>query len=159
MAPRYRTGMPAIVAATAVALLVAGCGGAGSPTPGPTAAPKASAPTSKPTATAVPWSDPDSDLVGETVLARTGRRTGGEQLPLRARRSGGVVSVGYECQGAGKLTVTVGAVSYPGVCTGTPGGSYNEQSLAGSAGNTLRVTADPGVTWAVAVGWRPSAKK
>ena len=164
MAPRYRTGARGTAVAM-TALLLAGCGAgakadhapAHAASAAPVAAVTTAPPTVPPTTAAAQWQDPGSDLVGEKILLRTGRRTGDATLPLSAKRTGGVVSVGYECQGSGKLTVTLDGSAWGETCSDAPGGTYNEDATGRSTGSTVRVTAGPGVTWAVAVGWRPRA--
>jgi hypothetical protein len=106
------------------------------------------------TAAAAPWQDPASQLDGQTPLGHIGRRTGSAESRL-AQRGGGTVSVSTECQGAGQLHVALGATVFDLACTDAPSGSYNESSTGGLSPKTLRVTADPGVTWSVAVGWTP----
>ncbi len=63
-----------------------------------------------------------------------------------------------ECQGAGTLTVDAGRYGTSTEhCSEHPDGSLNASEAATPETATwLKVTADPGVTWAVAVGWSHS---
>ena len=52
--------------------------------------------------------------------------------------------------------MTVDSITYDWACTATPGGSLDVDATGGTD-RAVRVTADPGVTWAVAVSWSPEA--
>lgn len=131
----------------------------------PAAAPTHAAPSSPhaPVSAAV-WRDPAQTLKGDgdTIWVSTGQRTGGLSLDLPSKKTTGTVSVAIQCQGAGSVTVDVGpadsqSITYHEDCSDRPGGSVNDQEPSASgARDQLKVTAAPGVTWAVAVGWSPS---
>ncbi|WP_037604307.1 hypothetical protein [Streptacidiphilus rugosus] len=106
----------------------------------------------------VDWSDPASAMAGEKILASTGRRTGDLQVPLPGKIPAGTTWVTTECQGTGTLVVDAGPLgSYTEPCSDRPDGSDNAfESPLGTTANLLKVTADPGVTWAVAIGWDSS---
>ena len=108
--------------------------------------------------TYAPWQDPEKALTGDTILATTGRRTGGMATPLPGKVAAGTVWVATECQGVGTLTVDAGPFGvFTERCSAHPVGSLDANELSAPSTTTpLRVTADPGVTWAVAVGWDSS---
>ncbi|WP_370127944.1 hypothetical protein [Streptacidiphilus sp. EB103A] len=138
-------------------LLLSGCSTAHTGQPRSTA----SAPLHRAAATPVTyasWGDPAQDLKGDTILATTGRRTGGMETTLSRKVAAGTVWVATECQGIGTLTVdasTFGVFTEP--CSAHPDSSLNAIEMSTPTTTTpLQVTADPGVTWAVAVGWDKS---
>jgi hypothetical protein len=106
----------------------------------------------------VDWSDPADAMAGEKMLASTGRRTGDLQVALPGKVPAGTTWVTTECQGSGTLTVDAGPLGkYSELCSDRPDGRDNAfESPWGTTTGLLKVTADPGVTWAVAVGWDPS---
>ncbi|WP_377271204.1 hypothetical protein [Peterkaempfera sp. SMS 1(5)a] len=97
-------------------------------------------------------------MTGMKVLASTGRRTGDLTMALPGRIAPGTAWVAMECQGAGTLTVDAGSLGiYTEPCFDHADGSANAyESGAPRTAASLRVTADPGLTWAVSVGWDPS---
>ncbi len=104
----------------------------------------------------VPWSDPTrslKDVTAETLVS-TGRRAGGLSMAEPGTRPG-AVWVAIECQGKGPLTVDTGAYGrYSEKCGAVPDGTINEfESRSSVPAGRLGVTAGPGVTWSVAVGW------
>ncbi|MFJ4848985.1 hypothetical protein [Streptomyces sp. NPDC088733] len=102
------------------------------------------------------WEDPAQTLSDTKVWASSGRRTDGWQARLPKAR-GGTVWVATQCQGTGTLTVDAG--QYGTVtehCSEEPDGSVNASELITTTAGRVRVTAGPGVTWAVAVGWSTS---
>jgi hypothetical protein len=104
-----------------------------------------------------PWQDPVQSLKGEKILATTGRRTGGLATDLPSKVTAGTVWVATECQGVGALTVDAGPLGvFTERCSAHPEGSLTNVLSAASTTAPLQVTADPGVTWAVAVGWDSS---
>ncbi|WP_055590752.1 hypothetical protein [Peterkaempfera griseoplana] len=92
------------------------------------------------------------------VLAGTGRRTGNLTTALPGRIAPGTAWVATECQGVGTVTVDAGSLgTYTEQCSAQADGTANAyESGAPRTASSLRVTADPGLTWAVAVGWDPS---
>ncbi|MEY9965850.1 hypothetical protein ABIA33_003900 [Streptacidiphilus sp. MAP12-16] len=97
-------------------------------------------------------------LHGDKVLATTGRHVGSQETALPNKVAAGTIWVATECQGAGTLTVDTGPFGrYTERCSAHPDGSLNAYDLsAPSRTAPLKVTADPGVTWAVAIGWDSS---
>lgn len=110
--------------------------------------------------TYAPWEDPGKALKseGDKILATTGRRTGGMEAPLPGKVTPGTVWVATECQGVGTLTVDAGPFgTFTERCSAHPDGNLNAIVVSTPSTTTpLQVTADPGVTWAVAVGWNSS---
>ncbi|TDT98094.1 hypothetical protein EDD99_6307 [Streptomyces sp. 846.5] len=140
-------------------LLLSGCSTAhtGQPPSTTSASPHSAAATP---VTYAPWGDPAQDLKadGDKILATTGRRTGGMGTTLPSKVAAGTVLVSTECQGVGTLTVDAGPFGkFTERCYAHPDGSLNATVLSTPSTTTpLQVTADPGVTWAVAVGWNAS---
>lgn len=140
------------------AIALSGCTGqhpSAAPKPTVTHASVHHAPAPSPTSYA-PWQDPAEALSGDKVWVSTGRRTGGLELDLPAKAAGGTVWVSTECQGVGTLHVDAGPYdthSYP--CSDHPSSSLSASGVrrAPQAAAVLKVTATPGVRWAVAVGW------
>ncbi|MFC1407302.1 MULTISPECIES: hypothetical protein [Streptacidiphilus] len=145
--------------AVAVALLAAGCSAASPHRPAATASADAAVPATQPSS--APWVDPAQNLLAEDgfkLIARSGKQTlNGYQGTLAAHRDGGTVDTAIECQGVGKLTVTMGATSFTFACTKSPSGETNEDAtgLFSAATDVYSVTAPSGVVWAVAVAWAP----
>lgn len=138
------------------ALALSGCSGQSTRNtsgPAPTR-PKPAASTAAPHRVA--WADPATTVRDTTtkVLVSTGRHTGGLTRP-EPRTAAGAVWVATECRGDSALTVDTGAYgSYTEPCGTAPGGTLNDfDTSRGTAAGRLRVTAGPGVTWAVAIGW------
>ncbi len=110
----------------------------------------------------VPWTDPARSLKGPNakVVLSTGRRTGGLTLTV-ARIAAGGVWVATECQGTGTLTVNADVHGvYREPCGPSPDSTLNENDTLGpSPAGRLTITADPGVTWSVALGWSHQASR
>ncbi|MEU1538751.1 hypothetical protein ABZ461_11590 [Actinacidiphila glaucinigra] len=148
----------ALAACAASVLALSGCTAGSTPHSTPdspalerrgTAAAAASAPS------AAPWHDPSEDLDDAVVWLSTGRRSGALEQALPAKPAGGTVYVSTQCQGAGTLTVDAGRYGATTEhCSDRPDGSLNGAATrTREAATRLKVTASPGVTWAVAVGW------
>ncbi|SNX55680.1 hypothetical protein SAMN06272735_0101 [Streptomyces sp. TLI_55] len=108
----------------------------------------------------MPWQDPAAALrdQGVEVWTDTGRHTGAGHFPLPAQPHAGTVWTSIECQGSGKVTVTVGPSSYTESCSAGASGTLNADQLPFSTAATrFEVTGDAGVTWGVAVGWSRTA--
>ncbi|WP_431961799.1 hypothetical protein [Actinacidiphila sp. bgisy160] len=90
--------------------------------------------------------------LGLPASARTARRA---MLALPAKSAGGTVYVATQCQGEGTLTVDAGRYgTSTEYCSAVPEGSMNGTAVrTPEAATRLKVTAGPGVTWAVAVAW------
>ncbi|MFF3564043.1 hypothetical protein ACFYXS_28755 [Streptomyces sp. NPDC002574] len=90
------------------------------------------------------------------MWASSGRRTGEWEAHLPAS-DGGTVWVSTQCEGSGTLTVDTGRYGTTTEhCSERPDGSLNASEEMGTkAAGRVKVTAGPGVTWAVAVGWGP----
>ncbi|MFJ5216355.1 hypothetical protein ACIP98_16755 [Streptomyces sp. NPDC088354] len=103
-----------------------------------------------------PWRDPAQALGDATVWASSGRRTGGWEADLPASH-GGTVWVSTQCEGWGTLTVDAGRYGTSTEhCSEQPDGSLNAfEGMGTRTAGQVKVTAGPGVTWAVAVGWNP----
>ncbi|MFC1431921.1 hypothetical protein ACEZDB_14830 [Streptacidiphilus sp. N1-3] len=103
------------------------------------------------------WHDPAAALGGDKVLVSTGKQTGGRQQDLPKKIAPGTIEVSMECEGVGRVTVDTGFVTYTADCSARPSGQVDiHTSPDAQASARLSVTADSGVTWAVAVGWNPS---
>ncbi|MFD8073285.1 hypothetical protein ACFV3E_11595 [Streptomyces sp. NPDC059718] len=115
--------------------------------------------TASPSAAAY-WDDPAEQLADAELWVSTGRHSGGLELALPAKPEGGTVYVATECQGTGTLTVDAGRYGTSTEhCSDRPDGSLNGAAMLSSeAASRLKVTAGPGVTWAVAVGWDERAQ-
>ncbi|MFE2544364.1 hypothetical protein [Actinacidiphila glaucinigra] len=127
-----------------------------------TAAPAtASSPSPSASPSTEAWQDPSEDLDDATVWLSTGRRRGGLERALPAKPAGGTVYVATRCQGEGTLTVDAGRYGTSTEhCSDRPDGSLNGAAMrTREAANRLKVTASPGVTWAVAVGWDSYAQQ
>ncbi|MFF3945989.1 hypothetical protein ACFYYN_14295 [Streptomyces sp. NPDC001902] len=149
----------ALLGCVASVLMLSGCTeGSGLPrqqgaTP---AAPSPSASAASPAS----WRDPAEQLTDARVWVSTGRHSGGLELALPAKPEGGTVYVATQCQGTGTLTVDAGRYGTSTEhCSDRPDGSLNGAEMPTSeAATRLKVTAGPGVTWAVAVGWDERAQ-
>ncbi|MEU1621051.1 hypothetical protein ABZ479_27610 [Streptomyces sp. NPDC005722] len=123
------------------------------------ATPRSAAP-APPVASAASWQDPAEGLTDARIWVSTGRRSGGLEQALPAKPPGGTVYVATQCQGTGTLTVDAGRYgTFTEHCSGRPDGSLNGAAMTtAKAATRLKVTASPGVTWAVAVGWDQHAE-
>jgi hypothetical protein len=107
------------------------------------------------------WVDPAAVIrdTGSKLLTDTGRHTGAEHFSLPAQPQTGGVWTSIECQGIGKVTVTLGSSLYTEPCSTAvaktaASNNLNAELLPFSTPAThLEVKGDPGVTWDVAVGW------
>jgi hypothetical protein len=142
----------------AVAGAAAGCSAAPAHDPVATASsPAGAVATVEARASGAPWVDPYTDLVaqgGFTLLAHTGKRTGGMHGDLAAHHAGGTVAMEFECQGQGTLKVTVGDFTADYRCTKTTDGNLDmDAGGISSSAVVYSVEASPGVVWSLAVGW------
>ncbi|WP_326578626.1 hypothetical protein OIE69_34980 [Actinacidiphila glaucinigra] len=151
----HRVPRHALAGCVASVLVLSGC------TAGSTAESRAlerrgtAAPATASSPSAAAWQDPSEDLDDATVWLSTGRRSGGLEQALPAKPAGGTVYVATQCQGRGTLTVDAGRYGTSTEhCSERPDGSLNGAAMrTREAATRLKVTASPGVTWAIAVGW------
>ncbi|MGW1623553.1 hypothetical protein [Streptomyces sp. NPDC002172] len=156
----------AVISAAAVVLLAAGCSGGG---PGHAAsAPATPSPapaTGTPASVIEPWDDsvtkappfPDGDVVAQAANA-----TGGREMEIKGGVGSGILSVQVNCEGKGRLTVTVEPLgfNFPFDCVaGRVNTIDNETNMNGGVTRphtpgTVQVTATTGVRWAITVGHR-----
>ncbi|MFG2953332.1 hypothetical protein ACGF5O_06315 [Streptomyces sp. NPDC048291] len=160
----------ALSAVTVVLFAAAGCGGGpGHAAPAPaTSSPAAaaSAPaaaTGRPTPVTMPWDDtvtkapafPDGEVVAQAANA-----TGGREMDIKGGVGSGILAVLVNCEGKGRLTVTVEPLgfNFPFDCVdGRVSTIDNETNMNGGGvrphtPGTVRVTASAGVRWAITVG-------
>ncbi|MFF7470323.1 hypothetical protein [Streptomyces sp. NPDC008092] len=161
--PSVRAG--ATAAAMAALFAAAGCSGdpadaapaaaTSSPAPAPASATPASV--TEPWDNSVTKAPPFTD--GE-VVARAANATGGRELDIKGGVGSGILSVQVNCEGKGKLTVTVEPLgfNFPFDCVaGQVNTIDNETNMNGGGTRphtpgTVQVTATAGVRWAITVG-------
>ncbi|MFF5497742.1 hypothetical protein [Streptomyces aquilus] len=152
-----------VIGGGATALALTGTSAGSSPSDASKAGVAASSspsPSGTPDDAPMAWQDPAAALrdQGGEIWADTGRRTGAAHFPLPAQPHAGTVWTSIECQGSGKVTVTVGPSSYTESCSAGASGTVNADQLPFSTPAThFEVTGDEGVTWGVAVGWSRTA--
>ncbi|MDX2705854.1 hypothetical protein PV350_23765 [Streptomyces sp. PA03-6a] len=144
----------ALLGCAASVLMLSGCT-EGSGVPRQQGATPAAASPSASAAPPASWRDPAEQLADARVWVSTGRQSGGLESALPAKPAGGTVYVATQCQGTGTLTVDAGRYGTSTEhCSDRPDGSLNGAAMSSAeAATRLKVTAEPGVTWAVAVGW------
>ncbi|MFC8350115.1 hypothetical protein [Streptomyces sp. NPDC057280] len=153
----------ALIGGGATALALTGLSSGSSPSDASNtgvAATRSPSPSGIPGDAPMSWQDPAAAIrdQGGEVWAHTGRRTGAGHFPLPAQPHAGTVWTSIECQGSGKVTVTVGPSRYTESCSAGASGTLNADQLPfSSPASHFEVTGDAGVTWGVAVGWSRTA--
>ena len=167
----------ALSAVTVVLFAAAGCGGPGHATPAAatssptsptsptsaTSAPASVPATGRPAPVTMPWDNtvtrapafPDGEVVAQAANA-----TGGREMDITGGVGSGIRAVLVNCEGKGRLTVTVEPTgfNFPFDCVdGRVSTIDNETNMNGGAvrphtPGTVQVTASAGVRWAITVG-------
>ncbi|MEU5308357.1 hypothetical protein [Streptomyces sp. NPDC021562] len=150
----------AAVCAAAAVLLAAGCdGGSGRAAPAPVTSSPAPV-TGTPAAKVYNSVIKAPVFTGGEVVARAANATGGREMEINGGVGSGSLTVLVNCEGKGELTVTVEPLgfSFPLACVaGQVSTIGNEMNMNGGVApphtpGTVRVTASPGVRWAITVG-------
>ncbi|MGY5008456.1 hypothetical protein ACWCY6_10260 [Streptomyces sp. 900105755] len=147
------------ISAATVALFAAGCTGGGTGHAAP--APATSSPTPVPSVSVsvdkkyASVTKAPVLLEGE-VVAQAANADGGREMEIKGGVGSGILSVQVNCEGKGRLTVTVEplGVSFPFACAADRVDTIdNEFNLKRPhTPGTVRVTASAGVRWAITVG-------
>ncbi|MER7180387.1 hypothetical protein ABT404_13065 [Streptomyces hyaluromycini] len=156
----------AAICAVTVVLFAAGCSGGGSGHAAPAPATSSPAPaTGTPVSVTEPWADSvtkaPSFSDGE-VVAQAANATGGREMDIKGGVGSGILSVEVNCEGKGRLNVTVEPLgfAFPFDCVaGRVNTIDNETNMNGGVARphtpgTVQVTASAGVRWAITVGRR-----
>ncbi|MGY4927052.1 hypothetical protein [Streptomyces sp. 900105755] len=158
------------ISAATVVLFAAGCTGGG---PGRAApAPATSSPTPVPSVSAsvdkkyASVTKAPVLLEGE-VVAQAANATGGREMEIKGGVGSGILSVQVNCEGKGRLTVTVEPLgfNFPFDCAdGQVSTIDNEMNMNGGGvrphtPGTVQVSATAGTRWAITVGRRDGADR
>ncbi|MEW1777428.1 hypothetical protein [Streptomyces sp. NPDC086777] len=155
---RNPTGPATAISAVTAVLFATGCsGGPGHATPAPASpAPATSAARTYDSVTKAPVF-PDGEVVAQAANA-----TGGREMQIKGGVGSGILSVQVNCEGKGRLTVTVEplGLDFPFGCVdGQVNTIGNEMNMNGGTTRphtpgTIQVAATTGVHWAITVGHR-----